>query len=144
MTRDSANAVIAMESQRLDKWLKIARLFKTRALATAACDERRVKVNGQVAKPAKEIRPGDRMTIRHGGGNYIELKVLKLCQRSLSGTLARELYELQERETSPEEKELLQLFAQAVKQAKPKYKGRPTKKERRRIEYLRKNTNPWR
>jgi len=131
-------------TQRLDKWLKIARLFKTRALATEACEERRIKVNGHVAKPAKDIKPGDRLTIRMTGGHYLDLEVIQLCMRSISAALAKELYVVHEREMSQQERELLQLYAQAVKQAKPKYKGRPTKKERRRIENLRKDANPWR
>ncbi|HOT97148.1 MAG TPA: RNA-binding S4 domain-containing protein [bacterium] len=131
-------------SQRLDKWLKIARLFKTRSLATAACEERRVKVNGAVAKPAKEIRPGDTLTIRTHGGTYIELEVLQLCNKSIAAAQARQLYELHVQERTPEEVELMRLFSTAVQHVKPAYKGRPTKKERRRLEQHRRDTNPWR
>ena len=134
----------ALPSQRIDKWLKIARLYKTRTLATTACEERRVKVNGQAAKPAKEIRIGDLLTLRRQGGNYIELTVLQLCNKSVSAAQARLLYEMHTREVSPEEKELLQLFNEAVKRVKPAYKGRPTKKERRRMEQHRRDSNPWR
>ncbi len=134
----------ALPSQRLDKWLKIARLFKTRSLATAACEERRVKVNGTVAKPAKEIRPGDTLTIRTHGGTYLDLEVLQLCNKSIAAAQARLLYELHVQERTPEEEALMRLFATAVKRIKPAYKGRPTKKERRRLEQHRKDTNPWR
>jgi len=139
-----SNPVPIMATQRLDKWLKIARLFKTRSQATEACDERRVKVNGQVAKPAKEIRIGDTLTIRHHGGTYIELEVVQLCSKSIAAALARQLYTLHVRETTPEEQELMKLFSEAVKRVKPTYKGRPTKKERRRLEQHRRDSNPWR
>jgi len=54
------------EGIRLDKWLWAARFFKTRALATAAVDGGRVDVNGERAKPAKHVHPGDQLRIRHG------------------------------------------------------------------------------
>lgn len=139
-----AETPAALSGQRLDKWLKIARLFKTRSLATAACDERRVKVNGQVAKPAKEIRPGDQLTIRTHGGNYLELEVLGLCSKSIAAALARDLYELHQREVSPEEQEMMRLFSQAVKRVRPAFKGRPTKKERRKLDKLRRGDQSWR
>ncbi len=138
------NPLPAMTAQRLDKWLKIARLFKTRSQATEACDERRVKVNGQVAKPAKEIHIGDTLTIRHHGGTYIELEVAQLCSKSIAAVQARLLYTLHTRETSPEEQELMKLFSEAVKRVRPAYKGRPTKKERRKLEQHRREGNPWR
>ncbi|HNW59464.1 MAG TPA: RNA-binding S4 domain-containing protein [bacterium] len=144
MTRDQQDVAPGAVTQRLDKWLKIARLFKTRSLATAACDERRVKVNGSVAKPAKEIRVGDTLTIRTHGGTYIELEVLQLCSKSIAAAQARLLFALQTREVSPEEQELMRLFATAVKRVKPAFKGRPTKKDRRRLEQHRRSDDPWR
>jgi ribosome-associated heat shock protein Hsp15 len=144
MTREDKPASELQTSQRLDKWLKIARLFKTRTLATEACDDRRVKVNGHVAKPAKEIRVGDSLTIRTKGGTYIELEVAQLCSKSIAATQARLLYIMHVREVTPEEQELMKLFAEAVKRIKPDYKGRPTKKDRRRIDKLRRDDNSWR
>ena len=143
MNRPEAPAAVLM-AQRLDKWLKIARLFKTRTLATEACEDRRVKVNGQVAKPAKEIRVGDLLTIRTRGGTYVELEVVQLCNKSIAAAQARLLYQLHVREVSPEEQEMMRLFAEAVKRVKPVFKGRPTKKDRRRLDKLRRDDDPWR
>ncbi|MBN2356442.1 RNA-binding S4 domain-containing protein [candidate division KSB1 bacterium] len=128
-----------LQHQRLDKWLKIARIYKTRALATRACEERRVKVNGHIAKPAKEIKIGDILTIRTSGGKYIDLQILGLSLRSVAARDARTLYEVREKEMSEEEKELLRLFDQAAKKIRPKYKGRPTKRDRRRLEKLKRH-----
>ena len=49
---------------RLDKWLKIARIFKTRSRAAEACDDAKVMVNNQIAKAAKTIQAGDTIIIR--------------------------------------------------------------------------------
>jgi ribosome-associated heat shock protein Hsp15 len=53
----------ALLSQRIDKWLWVARFFKTRSLAAAAVDGGRVKWNGQSVKPARELRPGDELEV---------------------------------------------------------------------------------
>jgi ribosome-associated heat shock protein Hsp15 len=139
MSKDLQSTPPSLVEERLDKWLKIARLYKTRSLATKACEDRRVKVNGSIAKPSKELHVGDRITLRTTGGKYIELEVLGLCLKSIAARDARLLYRLIEKEMSEGEKELLQLFEQAARSARPRYKGRPTKKERRRLEKFRDN-----
>lgn len=128
-------------AQRLDKWLKIALLFKTRSQATAACEERKVKVNGAVAKPARAIKAGDVLTIRRPNGRYIDVKVLALSERNLSREQARLLYHIDEPEMAEETRELMVLFNQAMKAARPKYKGRPTKKLRRDMDQFKSSTS---
>jgi ribosome-associated heat shock protein Hsp15 len=122
-------------SVRLDRWLKAARIFKTRAQAARSCEEGKVKVNGQLAKPAKMIRLGDSITVRHKH-LYRTFDVLQVADRSLPAEKAKELYHEHQPELSPESQELLELFRQ-TKSARPPFKGRPTKKERRRLERLR-------
>lgn len=51
---------------RLDKWLKVSRLIKRRTVAQEACDAGRVSVNGRVAKPSAEVKPGDVLEIAFG------------------------------------------------------------------------------
>ncbi|MFC1563361.1 RNA-binding S4 domain-containing protein [candidate division KSB1 bacterium] len=124
------------ETQRLDKWLKISRLFKTRSMAAEACDGRQVKVNDRTAKSSKYIKPGDNLIIRKRG-TYRSFKVVDISHRSISAKLARDLYE----ETTvdkltPEQKELLDLQKKSIRNIKPKYPGRPTKKDRRQISKL--------
>jgi ribosome-associated heat shock protein Hsp15 len=123
-------------TQRIDKWLNIACLFKTRSKAGKACEERRIKVNGVVAKPATTIKPGDELTVKTAGGKFVNLRVLALSHRNVSAKDAKSLYEVEELQLSEEAKELIELFSQAVTFHKPKYKGRPTKKERRKLEKL--------
>lgn len=68
-----------MTGLRIDKWLWAARFFKTRAIAVKACDLNRVKSNGQLAKPAREVRVGDHLEITTDSGLYI-IQVLKLSE----------------------------------------------------------------
>ncbi len=125
------------ESQmRLDKWLKVARIFKTRGQAAEACEQRRVKVNGQAVKPAKAIRAGDEVTIRFGK-HFRTLQVLEITKRSLPAALARELYHEEKPDLSEESLEMIEFVKKMDRKFRPKSKGRPTKKERRQLEKLR-------
>ncbi len=121
---------------RLDKWLKISRLFKTRALATRACDDGKVKVNAQKSKPARMIKVGDKITIKRKS-KYHTFDVLEIVHKNISNKDAKLLYHENIPEIPAESKELYQLLQDLDKEGKRKYKGRPTKKERRNIEKLR-------
>jgi len=131
------------EVQRLDKWLNISCLFKTRAQATKACDDRKVKVNGQVAKPAKMIKAGDVLTIKNKNGTFVNYTVTTLAFKNVSAKEARTLYIKEEIELTDEARELMELHYKSLKKLKPKYKGRPTKKERRKMDNFKKGSLPW-
>jgi len=116
---------------RLDKWLKIARIFKTRTQAGHACEAGHVKVNGAVAKAAKTLKKGDTVTVKQAN-RYRELEVLDISFKNISAKEARELYREEETETLSQDSLDFFKLLKASKQAKPlKYPGRPTKKERR-------------
>ncbi|MBN2411895.1 RNA-binding S4 domain-containing protein [candidate division KSB1 bacterium] len=132
-----------IEVQRLDKWLNISCLFKTRAQATKACDDRKIKVNGEVAKPAKMIKAGDVLTIKNKNGTFINYTVTGLAFKNVSAKDARTLYIKEEIKLSDEAKELMALHYKSIKKIKPKYKGRPTKKERRKMDDFKKGSLPW-
>ncbi len=117
--------------QRLDKWLKVARLYKTRSQATEACEHRRIKVNGETAKPAKHIKAGDVLTLRRESGQYLDITVLGLSEKNVSKEDARKLLQLNEPEISEETKSMMAVFDQAMKATRLRQKGRPTKKQRR-------------
>lgn len=122
------------QSQRLDKWLKIARIIKTRSLAAEACQDHRVKINGQVVKASKMVKPGDKVTIRMKRGKYRTFEILAISHKSISAKDAKLLYQEEAIELPEETQELMDIHWQMTKQQRPKYKGRPTKKERRKIE----------
>lgn len=83
----------------------------------------------------------DVLTIRTPGGKYIDIEVLGLCNKSIAAKEAILLYDIKEKKLTSDEQELLQLFDQAVKLARPRYKGRPTKRERRSLEKFKRQSD---
>lgn len=116
---------------RLDKWLWAARFFKTRSLATEAVAGGKVEVNGEHAKPAKAIKPGDEVRVRLGPYEHT-LMVRALSERRGPASVAQTLYE----ETAASRDGRERLAAQ-LKLAPAAFvyeeKGRPTKKDRREL-----------
>ena len=78
-------------SVRVDKWLWAARFFKTRALAVKACELGRVKSNGQAAKPAREVKVGDRLEVTTDGGLF-DVEVLVVSEVRGPAAVAQTLY----------------------------------------------------
>jgi ribosome-associated heat shock protein Hsp15 len=118
-----------MDSVRLDKWLWAARFFKTRSLATDAVAGGKVEVNGERAKPAKAVKPGDEVRLRVGPYEHI-LIVRDLGERRGPASVAATLYE--ETEASRAERERLTAQLRMAPAAFVyEEKGRPTKKDRR-------------
>jgi len=118
-------------SVRLDKWLWAARVFKTRSLAGTACDGGKVDVNDQAAKPAKAVRPGDTIRVTLPQGRRRILKIAALDDRRGSAAVARTLYE----DLTPPEPPRARW---APPPLRPPGSGRPTKRERRALDRLRK------
>jgi ribosome-associated heat shock protein Hsp15 len=81
------------ETVRLDVWLDVACLFKTRSEAQRACKIGRVMVNGLVAKPHRELRPGDELVIARPGGRRQVVVVRALAERHIPRADARALYD---------------------------------------------------
>ncbi len=118
---------------RLDKWLKISRLYKTREQAIRACNEGKVKVNDQKTKPSHIVAIGDRITTK-SASKYRTFEILDIVTKNVSNKDAKLLYKEHTPELSEDAKQLLREFD---KQGRRKYKGRPTKKERREMDKLR-------
>ena len=119
-----------MNSVRMDKWLWAARFFKTRAQASKACDLGRIRSNGVEAKPARDLRVGDRLHIKNEGGEF-EIDVLALSEMRGPAAVAHTLYQETEaskdaRARAAEERKAMQLYA-------PTPERRPGKRDRRRI-----------
>lgn len=118
-------------SVRLDKWLQVARVFKTRTQATHAVDLNRVKVNGQTAKPHRNLVSGDRIEVEIGDWTRV-LIVKELRDKPVSKEEARTLFEDQS-PPRPESDPLQRLLRRPPVQREAGA-GRPTKKERRDME----------
>ena len=83
----------ALIAVRLDVWLDVACVYPTRTQAKAACEGGKVDLNGARAKPHREVRIGDRLTVSRAEGVRRELVVRGLAERSLPKAEARKLYE---------------------------------------------------
>jgi len=118
---------------RIDKWLKMARIFKSREEASRACDLGRVKVNGYEAKPSKEAKAGDAVVVKVENV-YRTLTIKELPVRGLSAKDARLVYDEKTPELPPEVVELMKLQAAEERRLQRERKGRPTKKTRRELD----------
>ena len=125
-----------MTSMRMDKWLWAARFFKTRALAARACELGRIQSNGQPAKAAREVRIGDMLRVTNEGGNF-QVEVLLLSQVRGPASVAQTLY--RETEASRESRLKAAEERKAAQQFEAPPKGRPSKRDRRRIVQFRQN-----
>jgi ribosome-associated heat shock protein Hsp15 len=115
---------------RIDKWLWAARFFKTRSLAARACDLGRVQCNGQPAKPAREVRAGDMLSVTNEGGRF-EIVVLLLSGVRGPASVAQTLY--RETDASRQLRQKVAAERKALRQFGELQAGRPTKRDRRRI-----------
>jgi ribosome-associated heat shock protein Hsp15 len=114
---------------RVDKWLWAARFYKTRSLATEAVAGGKVEINGERAKPAKTVKPGDQIRLRLGPYEHI-LIVRDLAERRGPASVAQGLYEETEASRDARQRLAAQLAA-APATFVYEEKGRPTKKDRR-------------
>jgi ribosome-associated heat shock protein Hsp15 len=120
--------MVDKEKLRLDKYLWAIRLFKTRSLATTACNSGKVKYQEEQAKPGKNVHLGDIYDVRTEGKKW-KIKVTGLLQARVKYEEAIKHYA---DITPPEELERLQYQAASFHTGKrPSKIGRPTKKERR-------------
>ena len=115
-------------SARVDAWLWAVRVYKTRSLATAACRAGHVRVNGEKAKAAQQVRPGDELRVRIAGFDRI-LNVSELLVKRVSPALAATAYvDNSPPLPTPEETAFIPRRDRGA--------GRPTKRERRDIDRL--------
>ena len=125
------------ERMRIDKWLHVTRLFKTRSKAVAFCQARHVKVNGKTVKPSHSIKIGDKISIQSSGRNRT-FDVVNFAPRRLYAQDAGKLYIEHLPKISEESSEFYELFMKQERQRQLEVqgKGRPTKKERRQIDQI--------
>lgn len=112
---------------RIDKYLWCTRYYKTRSIATQACQKGHITINGQQAKPSRDVLPGDKITVRRDQINYI-LSVVAIPANRVGPKLV-DLY--RKDETPAESFEHLELLRLSKEHYRAKGTGRPTKKDRR-------------
>jgi ribosome-associated heat shock protein Hsp15 len=114
---------------RVDQWLWAVRVYKTRSMATSACRSGRVRVNGRIAKPATVVQPGDRIEARVERRD-LDLEVVQAISKRVGAPVATEC--LIDRSPPP----------RPADESMPVFRrdpgaGRPTKRDRRRLDRLR-------
>ena len=121
---------------RLDVWLDVACLFKTRSEAKRACEGGKVDVNGQSVKPHRDIKAGDEIEISRPFGRKQKVVVRELAEKHIPRAEAKLLYEDVTPKPSPEEVELRRMARLAAPFTRRPGAGSPDKRERRELRRL--------
>jgi len=123
-----------IDELRIDKWLWAVRIYKTRSQAANACKKGGVLIEGQQVKPSRTVKVGETVTVKKKPVFY-KYKVLGLLEKRQSAKIADEY---KEDITSEEELKKLDIQKQATFEQRDKGAGRPTKKERRILDRIKK------
>jgi ribosome-associated heat shock protein Hsp15 len=123
-----------MTGVRIDKWLWAARFYKTRSLASHACELGRIESNGQPAKPAREVKLGDLLRIKNDAGEF-HVEVLGLSEMRGPAPVAQALY--RETDASREARRQMAEERRAMPHFEGFREGKPSKRDRREIDRLR-------
>lgn len=126
--------IMTAERIRIDKWLWAARFFKTRSLATHACELGRIEANGQTVKASREVRAGDMLRVKNEGGLF-HVEVLGITEIRGPALAAQQLY--RETEESKQERARLAEERKAMHQADMGGNSRPSGKDRRKMGKIR-------
>lgn len=119
---------------RLDVWLDVACLFKTRSEAKRACEGGKVEVNGGSAKPNRALREGDRIRITRGQGRYQDVIVRVVIAQHVKKSEARVLYDDTTPKPTPEEIEIRRV--ERAYRAASRAAGAPDRRRRRELRRL--------
>jgi ribosome-associated heat shock protein Hsp15 len=121
----------ASDTVRLDVWLDVACLFKTRSEAKRACEGGKVDVNGEGAKPHRSIREGDRIRLSRGFGRYQDVIVRIAIDQHVKKAEARALYD--DVTPAPTTEEIEARRVERVYRAAAQAAGAPDRRRRREI-----------
>ena len=122
-----------MDSVRLDVWLDVACLFRTRSEAQKACKGGKVDLNGQAAKPHRDVRAGDEIVISRPLGRRQRVIVRAVAEKHVAKAEAKTLYEDLTPPPTPEEVEMRRLARLSRAFTRPAGAGAPDKRERRQL-----------
>jgi ribosome-associated heat shock protein Hsp15 len=126
-----AESAVTADAMRVDVWLDVACLFKTRSEAKRACDGGKVDVNGEPARPHRLIREGDRLRISRGFGRFQHLVVRILIAQHIKKGEARALYDDVTPPPTPEEIQMRR--ADRAHRAAAVAAGTPDRRHRREL-----------
>jgi ribosome-associated heat shock protein Hsp15 len=126
-----------MTCVRIDKWLWVARFFKPRALAARAGELGRIQSNGHPAKASREVRVGDLLQVKNEGGDF-QVNVLLLSEVRGPAAVAQTLY--RETEASRDLRLKLAEERKALPHFEASQEGRPSKRDRRELNRLRRRS----
>ena len=121
---------------RLDVWLDVACLFKTRSEATKACKLGKIDVDGQTAKPHRDVKPGEELEIGRPFGRRQKVIVIALAEKHVPKAEARLLYEDVTPKPTAEEVELRRMARLVAPFTRPRGAGAPDRRERRALNRL--------
>jgi len=119
-------------SVRVDKWLHVARVYKTRSLATKACQHSRVRIDGAVVKPHRELREGDRIEAEVRKDWTRVLVVRELADKTLPKAEVPRLFE--DLSPPPPAPDPMARLLRRPPVLRERGAGRPTKRDRRRMD----------
>lgn len=126
----------APEHVRLDAWLDVACLFKTRSAAQKACRAGQVEVGGQACKPHRLLKPGEEIRITRGPDRVQTVVVRALAEKHVARAQARQLYQDLTPPPTPEQLEQRRI-ERLLRQARPEPSGSPHRRDRRALRQLR-------
>jgi ribosome-associated heat shock protein Hsp15 len=134
MTDRSTTDRSSKDTARLDIWLDVACLFKTRSEAKRACEGGKVEVNGQPAKPNRTLREGDRLRITRAFGHHQDIVVRVVIDQHVPKAQARALYDDVTPKLTPEEMEMRRM--ERTYRAAARSAGTPDRRRRRELRKL--------
>jgi len=120
-----------LDSTRLDVWLDVACLFKTRSEAKRACEGGKVEVNGDNAKPHRMVREGDRIRISRGYGRHQDVVVRIVLDQHVKKSESRALYD--DVTPTPTSEEIEARRLERIYRAAAQAAGTPDRRRRREI-----------
>lgn len=124
-----------LDSVRLDVWLDVSCLYRTRSEAQRACRSGQVEINGQAGKPHRLVRAGDRIELSRPFGDKQAIVVTAIADRSIPRTQARALYDDHTPRPTPDQ--IAARRAERVFRAAQNAAGRPDTQQRRAVRKLR-------
>lgn len=119
-----------MNDIRIDKWLWAVRLFKTRSAAAEACSKGRIMLQGRTVKPSRLLKRGDVVEVKRPPIVY-SFQVIELTDKRMGAKMVPQYLK---DVTPPEQYEILELNRVSAFVDRPKHTGRPTKRERRKLD----------